>query len=316
MTQTKPTVAVLGGSGFLGSHTADALSEAGYAVRVFDRAPSPWLRSDQQMIIGDLADTAALDQAVATCDAVFHFAGIADIGEAARDPRRTAQVNLVGTVNALEACRKAGVGRFMFASTVYVYSGHGSFYRASKQAAEAFVQTYQKEHGLSYTILRYGTLYGRRAGSRNRIHKMLRDALTTGQILYPGSGEAVREFIHVSDAARLSVKVLAPDYANRHLVLTGVEKLTIKDVLQMIREMTGNRTRIAWANEELPGHYRLTPYAFMPEIGHKMVPETYVDFGQGLLDAMAEIIEDTSDQESMRIDAGPPPTPVAKPSPQ
>lgn len=300
------TVAVLGGSGFLGSHTADALSDAGYHVRIFDTRESPWRRPDQEMIVGDIRDGAGVARAVEGCQAVYHFAGMADIGDCAGSPVRTAEVNVLGTVTALEACRAAGVSRFLFASTVYVYSGHGAFYRASKQAAEAFIHTYAQEHGLEYTILRYGTLYGRRADHRNRIHALLNEALTTGKVRYPGSGKAIREFIHVRDAAALSVKTLAPAYANRHLVLTGMEKMSIEQLLLMIREISGNRVDVAWANEEPPGHYHLTPYSFMPEVGYKLVPDDYVDLGQGLLDTMTAILETNPDLETMRIDPGPP----------
>jgi UDP-glucose 4-epimerase len=304
----RKTIAVLGGAGFLGSHTADALSDAGYKVRIFDLTPSPWLRGDQDMVVGDLRDGDSLAKAVAGCHAVYHFAGIADIGECARDPMRTAEINLCGTINAMQACVAAGVKRFLFASTVYVYSGHGAFYRASKQAAEGFIQTFWQEYGLEYSILRYGTLYGRRADPRNRIYNLIREALTTGKILYPGSGKAVREFIHVRDAARLSVKVLDAEYANRHLVLTGLEKLSVEELLLMIKEIMSDRIDVDWANEEPPGHYRLTPYSFMPEVGHKMVPSDYVDLGQGLLDTMTEMVENDPTLDRMRIDAGPKPS--------
>ena len=118
--------------------------------------------------------------------------------------------------------------RFVFASTIYVYSESGSFYRASKQAAERFIETYHERYDLDYSILRYGSLYGRRADARNGIYRMLHEALERHSITYHGSGEAIREYIHVEDAARMSVQVLAPEFANRHLILTGQERLRIK----------------------------------------------------------------------------------------
>jgi UDP-glucose 4-epimerase len=282
------TVAVFGGSGFLGSHVADALSDAGYFVRIFDRTPSPYLRDDQQMIVGDLMDGAALADCLEGCSAVYNFAGIADIGHASRDPRKTAEINVLGNVRLLEAARCAGVLRYVFASTVYVYSRHGSFYRASKQAAERFIETYAENDGLPFTILRYGTLYGRRANSLNRIHTMIHQALNDGRIDYPGSGNALREFIHVTDAAALSVQILEPAYRNRHLLVTGQEKMCVRDVLRMIQEMLPQPIEIRFQDGEPEGHYELTPYAFNPTLGHKLVPSDFVDFGQGLLDCIAE----------------------------
>lgn len=296
-------ITVFGGSGFLGSHTADALSEAGYQVRIFDRVESPWIREDQEMIVGDLLDQEAVHAAISDSHAVYHFAGIADIGAAAEDPYRTVEVNVLGTLNTLEGAKRAGAARYVFASTVYVYSNHGGFYRASKQAAESFIQTYSQEEELDYTVLRYGTLYGRRADHHNRIHRMLHEARETGAIRYPGSGEAVREFIHVRDAALLSVKILDDEFANRHLVLTGQDKYTVKDLLEIIREIMNGNVDVSWANEEPTGHYQLTPYSFMPEVGHKMVPSDYVDLGQGLLDCLTEILEEDAKSETLDIDA-------------
>lgn len=296
-------IVVIGGSGFLGSHTADALSDAGYDVLIYDLQESPWLRSDQQMQIGDLMDTEAIQEAVSGAKAVYHFAGIADIADAAVDPRKTGMINVIGTLNVLEAARQAEIERFVFASTIYVYSSHGGFYRASKQATESFIRTYWQETGLEYTVLRYGTLYGRRANHHNRIRRMLREAAETGKILYPGSGAAEREFIHVRDAAALSVKILAPEFANRHLVLTGQEKYSVKQLLEIIQEMMQGKIDVSWADEEPAGHYQMTPYSFMPEVGHKMVPSDFVDLGQGLMDCLAEIIEDDPEIESLDIDA-------------
>ena len=126
-------VLVTGGSGFLGSHIADALSEAGHDVKVFDLYPSPYLQDNQEMIIGDVTNIDDVNKAVKGCDIVYHLAALADINEAINKPRDTMTVNLMGTVNILEAVQKYKVQRFMFSSSIYVYSDQGSFYRTSKQ---------------------------------------------------------------------------------------------------------------------------------------------------------------------------------------
>ncbi len=282
------TVLVTGGSGFVGSHVADALTEHGFDVRVLDRRPSPYLQPGQKMLVGDLRDEKFLKDAVAGCEAVFHFAGIADIGEANAVPALTAEVNVLGTVNILTACVQARVKRFVFASTVYVYSNEGGFYKASKQACESFIETFSEQTGIDYTVLRFGTLYGRRAGMTNRIYAMINEALASGCIRHPGNGKARREFIHVRDAARLSVKALGPEYANKHYVLTGQERFCIAEAAEMIKEMLPGPIDIDFADSEPEGHYKLTPYAFSPRIGHKLVPNDFVDFGQGLLDCIHE----------------------------
>ncbi|MER2513855.1 MAG: NAD(P)-dependent oxidoreductase [Nitrosomonas ureae] len=285
-------VIVFGASGFLGSHVADALSAAGYQVRLFDRNPSPFLKSNQEMIVGDIMNLEQVIEAARETSIVYNFAAIADIDEAHNKPIPTATINVLGNMHALEAARIAGARRFVFASSVYVYSESGSFYRASKQAAERFTETYHERYGLDYNILRYGSLYGRRADKRNGIYRMLQEAVEQHSITYKGSSEAMREYIHVEDAARMSVQVLAPEYANRHLILTGQEKLRIRDVMTMITEMLPWPVELHFDEANTVHHYKITPYAFQPKIGRKLVLNEHVDLGQGMLDCLREIHQD------------------------
>lgn len=285
------SVLVLGGSGFLGSHVADALTDAGFHVRVFDLAPSPYLRRGQRMIVGDLMNLGAVRRAAAGCSYVYNFAGIADIDKAKDRPLDTAIQNVVGNLHALEAARAAHAKRFVFASTVYVYSQSGSFYRASKQASEQFIEAYQDRYGLPFSILRYGSLYGRRADERNGIFQFLKQALENRRIVYEGSADAMREYIHVTDAARLSVQILDEKYSNRHVILTGQERMAVRNLMRMISEMLNRSVPVHYGNRHDGGHYVMTPYAFQPKLGHKLVSNEYVDLGQGLLDCLEEIHE-------------------------
>lgn len=282
-------IVLFGGSGFLGSHVCDALSDAGHAVTLVDLRPSPWLRPDQRMVTGNLLDEALVDDTVAGADAVFNFAGIADIGEANNRPVDTARVNVLGNVIALEACRKAGVKRYVFASSLYVYGKSGGFYRCSKQACELYIENYHAMHGLEYTILRYGSLYGPRADRRNAIHRFVAEALESGTITYYGSPTALREYIHVEDAALSTVEILRPEYANQNIVLTGGEPMRVGDLFKMIGEILGRELEIKFQNDPGSGHYQITPYAFMPKVGRKMTPHLSIDLGQGVLKVMEEV---------------------------
>ncbi len=286
---SKEIAIVFGASGFLGSHVAEALSSDGYRVRLFDRTPSPYQQRDQEMIVGDIMDLENVTKAAQGAALVYNFAAIADIDEAHEKPLATAEINVLGNMNVLEAARLAGARRFIFASSVYVYSESGSFYRASKQAAERFIETYHDRYGLEYTILRYGSLYGRRSDGRNGIYRMLHEAVEKRSVTYRGSGEAIREYIHVEDAARMSVQVLAPEFANRHLILTGQERMRIKDVMTMISEIMPWPVELHFDEANAVHHYEVTPYAFQPRIGRKLVLNEHVDLGQGLLDCLREI---------------------------
>lgn len=299
-------VVVYGGSGFLGSYVADALSDAGYAVTIYDLTASPYLRPDQTMQVGDVLDFDRVREVAKGACAVYNLAAIADLDLARSQPRQAAMVNVQGNMNTLEAARLAGVKRFVFASTVYVFSNSGSFYRASKQAAERFVEVYQSEYGLDFTILRFGSLYGRRADTHNGVYRMLRGALSDHTIRYAGNADALREYIHVTDAARMSANILDPEFANRHLVLTGKERLRVRELMQMIAEMMPWEIRIEEVRPVDPAHYVLTPYAFQPSIGHKLVLNDYVDLGQGLLDCIHEIAGESQGLEPLPFQDGKP----------
>lgn len=285
----KMKACVIGGSGFLGSHVCDHLSDAGYAVSILDQVASPWLRADQKMLVGDLLDEVLLDESIAGSDVVYNFAAIADLDKAIATPVETARVNVLGNVLVLEACRRHTVRRFICASTVYVYSRDGGFYRCSKQAAEQYVEEYQRAYGLDYTILRYGSLYGPRSDNRNGLFRIVQDALQTGVIRYVGSPEAMREYIHVEDAARASVAALGPEFCNASVVLTGQEAMRVSDLLKMLAEILGKGASVEFVEAEQAGHYVRTPYAYQPKLGRKYVPPMHVDLGQGLLQLIGEV---------------------------
>ena len=104
-------VLVIGGSGFLGSHTADELTRQGYRVAVFDRVKSPWLLPEQKMHVGDILDRTALQNAMKDADVVYHFAGVSDITDASNRPFDTINLNVIGTTTVLDAASQLKVKR-------------------------------------------------------------------------------------------------------------------------------------------------------------------------------------------------------------
>lgn len=280
---------VFGGSGFLGSHVADALLAAGHDVAIFDIRPSTYLVEGQEMIIGDMLDSQAVNKAMQGMDVVYNLAGIADLDDASTQPIETVRHNILGNAILLEAAWKNNIKRYVYASTVYVYSDLGGFYRCSKQAAEIYIEEYQRKWGLEYTILRYGSLYGPRADQRNSIYRYLRQALTENRITCYGTGQEVREYINVLDAARLSVEILRSEFTNRHMIITGHHPMKFLDMLEMVKEMMGNSINIELKPAVNHGHYNITPYTFNPKVGQKFVGRYYLDMGQGLLECLNEL---------------------------
>lgn len=285
-------VAVFGGSGFLGSHVADALTEAGHIVTIYDRIKSPYLKKTQRMIVGNILDEDKVEAAIHDCDIVYNFAGIADIDEASQKPLESVKLNILGNSNILEACRKANVKRFVFASSLYVYSKAGSFYRSTKQACELLIENYYEVFGLPYTILRYGSLYGPRADERNFIYRTIKQALTEQKIVRNGDGEEVREYIHVYDAAQGSVEILSDEYINQYVIITGSQQMKVKDLLLMIKEMLDNKIDIEYTSTMANYHYEITPYTFATRLAKRIVSKTYLDLGQGILKSIQNIYEE------------------------
>ena len=284
------SIIVFGGSGFIGSHVADKLSDEGHDVTIFDIKKSPWLRDDQKMVEGDITNKEEVDQIIKKNDIVYNFAALSDINEAIDDPVKTVDINICGNINILESCKVNNVKKFIYASTVYVHSREGGFYRCSKQASECYIEEYNKVYGLNYSILRFGSLYGPRSEKSNAIYKIILRAIKTGKIEYVGSEDSLREYIHVEDAARASVKALEKDFTNTSVILTGQEPMRVIDLLKMIAEiMNISENSISLINEKKPGHYVRTPYSVSSNAGHKYTPSMHIDLGQGLMQMINEI---------------------------
>ena len=278
-------VVVTGASGFLGSHIADALTQAGHEVVLVDQQHSAYQNDKQEMLMGDITDVDFVDKALMGADYVYHLAALADLNEAKTKPVDTVAINIGGTVNILEACLKHKVKRLLFGSSVYVYSQHGGFYRCSKQACENYIEEYQNRYGLNFTILRYGSLYGTRTNDKNGVYRLLKNFMTDNQLTYHGSKEDKREYIHVEDAARLSVQAMEPNFANKHLTLTGNDKLSIHELFMMFSEILNKEVKVQYQEDNAAnsGHYSMTPYTFTPKLGKKLVSNEYVDMGQGII---------------------------------
>ena len=274
----------------MGSHIADTLSEKNYKIILFDKIPSAFRNKNQKMVVGDILDRKKLFRALRGIEVVFHLAALADLDKAWKNPRETMKTNVLGTTNVLEAARLNGVKRFIFASTLYCGSRAGSLYRVSKQAGEELIKTYHEYCGMEYIILRFGTIYGTRATDSNSIGGLLKQALT-GTIKYYGTGEEVREYIHVRDAAKICTELLGDKYVGDTLILTGYHRFKLKEILEMINEILGSKVKIEYYPQENKAHYKQVPYAYISKQPKRIIPDTCADLGASLVEIMEEINE-------------------------
>ena len=297
-TQDPKKVVIFGGSGFLGSYVADELTHRGYDVVIADIFQSPYLSDGQSFVTCDIMDPASVDSAVTGASYVFNFAGMADLDEAIHSPKATMELNVIGNINILEACRLEKVERFVYASSAYAFSIRGSFYGISKLSSEKVIEEYAVRYNLPYSIVRYGSVYGERADKHNGMYRMLRQAIETGEINHKGDGEEVREYIHAGDAAILSCNLLEDEAsANQHVILTGVERFKHKDVLLMVSEIISDKVQISYSETVIEGHYKITPYSFHPNMARKLVLTSFIDLGQGLVECIKTIYSEIASEK-------------------
>lgn len=215
---------VIGGNGFIGSHLVEMLRESGDDVRVLDlgapRQDLDWSGVDYRR--GAFSDMAALGPALAGVDAVYHAASTTVPATSNADPVADVEGNLVATLRLLEAMRTAGVRRIVYLSsggTVYgnpvhlpVTEDHPtdpiSSYGIVKLAVEKYLQMHQALHGLSPLILRPANPYGPRQGGtgiQGVVAAFFARHRNGQPIRLMGDGSVVRDYMYVTDLARLAV---------------------------------------------------------------------------------------------------------------
>jgi len=249
------TVAVTGGSGYIGSHVVDALLAAGCTVKVLDqKAPH---RPDAEWVPCDVLDLDGLASAVAGADLVYHLAAIADVNDVIADPSVAIEVNTLGTARVLEAARRAEAGRVVLASTVWVYAaatpGQGEvdedtpfdpstdrhLYVTSKVAAEMACRDYLTLYDRPYTVLRYGIPYGPRMRDRCVVAAFLQRAMRGETLTIDGDGSQHRFFVYVEDLAQAHVKVLDDVATNRTYNVDGAVPVSIREIAESVVALAG-----------------------------------------------------------------------------
>jgi len=248
-------IGVIGGSGFIGSHVVDKLTDAGHEVTVFDIMKPH--RNDVRHLYIDITDLSRTVVALTgNYDAVYMLAAMADVNDVYKSPVVAGEVNIMAVANVLEAARRNEIGRVILASTVWVYEMAAErkvdentplllhkanhVYTASKVAAELYCHSYQRLYGQGFTILRYGIPYGPRARGGTVIAIFVRRALNGEPLTIMGDGSQYRNFIYVEDLAEGNVAVLRAEASNQTYNLEGMRPITIKEVAETVKKLLGN----------------------------------------------------------------------------
>jgi UDP-glucose 4-epimerase len=227
-------VLITGGCGFIGVNLVKFLSEMGFTVRVVDNlsvGKNEYLKAlslpkPPQLIVEDIRNKEAMDEAVNGMDAVVHLAAHTSVVESLENPEEDWDINVNGTLNVLEACRRNGVEKFIFASSNAVVGEQEppidetviprplSPYGASKLAGEALCSTYYHSFGLKTTSLRFANCYGPFSDHKSSVISRFIDWAKEGKplIIY-GDGNQTRDFVHANDVCQaiyLALTGIAP----------------------------------------------------------------------------------------------------------
>jgi NAD dependent epimerase/dehydratase len=278
---TNRTVLVTGADGFIGSHLTEALVAAGAQVRALvqynsfdswgwlDHTPAD-IRNAIEVTAGDVRDAACMENVIAGCDTVFHLAALIAIPYSYRAPESYVDTNIIGTLNVLQAARKAGVRRLVHTSTSEVY-GSAQFvpiteahplvgqspYSASKIGADQMAIAFHRSFALPVAIMRPFNTYGPRQSTRAVIPTIITQLANGAPALRLGALLPTRDLTFVADTAAGFLAVGEADAAVGEVINTGSGfEISIGDLARLLAEIAG-RPNLPIEQE----HDRLRPQA-------------------------------------------------------
>ena len=246
-------IGITGGSGFIGTHVANALKSK-YEVVIFDRH-KPNIEGIE-FIKGNIIDD-SIQKAFEDCDVVIHLAAAVGVKITEEDPILTLNTNILGTKNVLEACKSNNVKKIILASSSEVYGEPLktpieesdpaipiTTYGISKIAAEEYVKAYAVSFGLKYTILRFFNVYGPGQSKDFVIPEFVSNTSKNNPILIHGSGSQIRSFCHISDISKgvsLSIEKGDNEIIN---IGNANEPITISELAKKIIGITNSESSI------------------------------------------------------------------------
>jgi UDP-glucose 4-epimerase len=267
-------VLVVGGAGYIGSHAAHVLRRRGYDVIIYDNLSTGHreLAEGFELIVGDIADSAKLEQVLSLCDSVMHFAAHAYVGESVENPKKYFHNNVTAALALLDAVMQSRVRKFIFSSTCAVYGNPVKVpitednprqpvnpYGATKLAFENALEAYSRAYGLKYVAFRYFNAAGAdESGAIGEKHEPethlvplifqaiqgKRAALEIFGDDYPTrDGTCIRDYIHVTDLAE--AHVLGLEYLSRGdsmaMNLGTGKGHSVQEVVAAVEQVTGKK---------------------------------------------------------------------------
>ncbi|OYT31410.1 MAG: NAD-dependent dehydratase [Thermofilum sp. ex4484_79] len=265
-------VLVTGGAGFIGSHLVERLLSVGCHVTVFDNFSSGSIENLAsvkshpriRIVKGDIMDLNTLNEEFRDVDTVFHMAAVVGVKKYVENPLKVLLVNSFGTYNVLEAARKNGVERIIFASTSEIYGknkniplredsdrvlGPTNIDRWTYSTAKAFDEhlcfSYMKTYGLKITILRYFNIYGPRQESSEYggvVAIFIKRVLSNKPPIVLGTGKQTRTFTYISDAIDGTMLASEKKEAIGEAFNIGSRnEITILELANLIIELAGKK---------------------------------------------------------------------------
>ncbi|BBO79225.1 UDP-glucose 4-epimerase-like protein [Desulfosarcina widdelii] len=290
---------VTGGAGFIGSHLTDALVENGCRVTILDnlstghRSNIEHLGDRIDFVHGDIRDAELLDRVVEGCEVVFHQAAVVSVTQSVEDPPHSCEVNDLGTVRVLDACRRSGVRRVVMASSSAVYGDDPrlpkaeymapmplSPYAVQKLTGEYYASAFGRLYGLETVCLRYFNVFGPRQDPSSPYSGVISIFMTkaaAGQAptIY-GDGGQTRDFVYVKDVVRANLAAAGrAEAAGRVFNVGRGESIRISELWDLIGEIAGIELPPAFGPPR-PGDIRDSvadigtirrELAFAPEVG-------------------------------------------------
>lgn len=283
---TKPNLLVTGANGCIGSWVVKMAMDKGWRVTAFDLAPGPTrprlLLSDEEIsgltwLTGDLTDTDQVEDAVtrSQADAIIHL-GALQVPFCKADPIAGAQVNVVGTVNILEAIRRRGLKRLAFASSVAAVGGAdpenpylGTLYGAYKGATEEIARVYWQDWQVPSIVIRPGVVYGvgRDQGMTSAPTKAILAAIVGRPYTIPFAGQA--GFLFAGSVASAFLKGVENDGEGCHIFDLNGECRALSDLIDLVKSEIPD-AEIAATGDELP---------FPPEMSDRAIRDHLGEYG-------------------------------------